>query len=580
MAAENSKTSYINCNVSGLMSLPKDLFNKIGSYLPLKGSMDLSITSHGLRTMVCNDSYFDQFKKQSQKLKLTDVILIKIYENDGSLEFFKHCEQLYIGSRKNINCLDNNGINDEKCILHKIISKIENGQQNNESCNLLWFRFIISNIEQLFVSDEWLCAFKHIPMSWIFDKKPLFNPNQKFPEISIVGEYNVEKDIPRKWNKPAAMAFANEFEKYWLLLSNKSKEEKEKEKEKEKGKSTSRMSNVNNVRPICRLWVVCGGIGPASANIFELLLKLHRNFTGLTIPFPCFEGGIESLNHFFEIFHSNVKRLELLFSSQAINVDVLSQIFKFGDIENIKNNLYLELMADLETSEDELSFEKLLEKYNVITVGKNKDKDNNIDYNYNYNSILPQIRTLCFIFNGTIPEIGVTVKSLINQEKLIKLLNIEESVTEIISLMWLNTCKNSIVEAFTQIINKLSKLTCIEFRFRIVSFQLGFEHVSRVYKESLSVWLINAACAKNIKIVTIQLGRPRYYCCRKDEFVIEIENQELLYTRKNELKERIEKCLDRALKNVQSIWSDEGEHIAAFRRFVTQRFVFIKRFQL
>ena len=169
-----------------LTSLPTDIFNKIGSYLPLTCCIQLSTTSHQLHKMVQNDDFFSQIKSQMKTMKLTESLLTTIYENDSSLECFKFCEHLYISSDIWIDCNDDD--NDRnKCVLHKIVSKIDTYDNTNKDkskdkmCNILWFRFILSNIEQLFVSTSWHCAFKHLPMSWIFDKNPWFNPNQKFP---------------------------------------------------------------------------------------------------------------------------------------------------------------------------------------------------------------------------------------------------------------------------------------------------------------------------------------------------------------------------------------------------------------
>ena len=127
-----------------LENLPLDIFNKVGSYLPLNSSINLSITNHAINILIDNDLYYDQFKTQTQKLHLTHVKLESIYKHDGTLKWFKNCEQLYIGNIEYINC---NSVSDaQECPIHKIVEKIieYDHDENNKTCNLFWFRFILS----------------------------------------------------------------------------------------------------------------------------------------------------------------------------------------------------------------------------------------------------------------------------------------------------------------------------------------------------------------------------------------------------------------------------------------------------
>ena len=57
--------------------------------------------------------------------------------------------------------------NTYKCILSKLVEKIENGLNNNNEYDLHWFKKIWCNTIKIYISNSWQCAFNHLPMTWI-----------------------------------------------------------------------------------------------------------------------------------------------------------------------------------------------------------------------------------------------------------------------------------------------------------------------------------------------------------------------------------------------------------------------------
>ena len=57
---------------------------------------------------------------------------------------------------------------------------------------------------------------------------------------------------------------------------------------------------------------------------------------------------------------------------------------------------------------------------------------------------------------GKTPQVGNTVIELLNHQKLIKLLNVEQTLNEIIASISLGGCKQIIITAFSQIFNRFA----------------------------------------------------------------------------------------------------------------------------
>ena len=216
---------------SSLRQMPKDIFYHITSYLPLESSIYLSITNHTFHSIVENEEYWNKYSlisSNAYKLTLDDTKLQVIYDNNCICECLsRYCKHLYIEcwDEDEIHCQDCT-IN-SKCILYKLIESIKNG-----NCDLSWFASILSHIKRLHVSNQWHCAFNHLPMSWIFDQCENNKCIRKTKVIDIIGSTDGNENL----SDEAILLFAKKYHKYIKKkLSQKSKH-KDKDKDKNKGK--------------------------------------------------------------------------------------------------------------------------------------------------------------------------------------------------------------------------------------------------------------------------------------------------------------------------------------------------------
>ena len=183
VACANSQSTHVqqshkcndvknNNNHSKIQSLPNDIFINIGSYLPVKSSIQISKLNRWFHRMVQNREYFGR----QSRLKLTEMELQTICKYDSNLECYEQCEELALciqnrrtfkPQQRTIDCekYRNHG----HCALQQIVSKIRSNNNSTGNHSFEWFKRLLNNINCLSVANSWCCVFKHIPMSWIFD---------------------------------------------------------------------------------------------------------------------------------------------------------------------------------------------------------------------------------------------------------------------------------------------------------------------------------------------------------------------------------------------------------------------------
>lgn len=176
-----------------LEELPCDVLHRMGSYLPIRTNIKLSLTCHSLFSLIQNEGYFNEksFSHQINALELTYNDIETIVRTNANLQCYSKCQRLYLIG----NCNNCNG----NCYLAQLIKKIDSANlrnNNNSGINsidntnmydyfcLRWFKHMLSNVNRLFIPNNWSCVFQHIPMSWIFDKNDSTN---KGKNISIIG---------------------------------------------------------------------------------------------------------------------------------------------------------------------------------------------------------------------------------------------------------------------------------------------------------------------------------------------------------------------------------------------------------
>ena len=165
---------------------------------------------------------------------------------------------------------------------------------------------------------------------------------------------------------------------------------------------------------------------------FKTLQQLHKNFTKVGIVIPRVSDNfaysrriqyekLNSLNEYFDIFHSRLKTLLFQFSEYTFNDNIkLSQTsstlgYELFDNNHVYDNTHF--LEHLLRTDAQLPFYKFLDMY----------LDNAHEYE------LPQIKTLQMELIGNVYNSHFWVSDALadQTEKLMKLLNIENSVTSV-----------------------------------------------------------------------------------------------------------------------------------------------------
>ena len=153
------------------------------------------------------------------------------------------------------------------------------------------------------------------------------------------------------------------------------------------------------LRKIQRIWY-----NRSECDAIEIHSSFGNNLTGIILDFPRLWDNkcrCQDLDTFFKVFHANLNWLEIHIDMHNIgNNNILSQLFK--------NNK--QLCDDLSKTEAELPFDQLLKKFNCE------------------NKCLPQIKNLVIDFEKCVDNDESCLSKLLNNLKLVQLLNIQESV--------------------------------------------------------------------------------------------------------------------------------------------------------
>ena len=176
-------------NVSKLDLVSDHVFFHISFYLLTKESLNLSMTSHSFHKKTQNNECFcasrlKLLRGKCSSVNLNEKILNTIDSNNCIMECMHKYTQIDINTvtgyqYSNLCC--------NKCPLSCVVDKINNN--NHINYDLLWFKTIWSNITYIYISNQFGCVLKHVPISWILENK-----NQVLKPIKVLGAASVHSE--------------------------------------------------------------------------------------------------------------------------------------------------------------------------------------------------------------------------------------------------------------------------------------------------------------------------------------------------------------------------------------------------
>ena len=483
------KADDIKSVETNLDLLPNGVFFHVSFYLSLKTCLNLSMTSHSFHKKIQTTPCLGMIK-DCDTVQLNPTTMTTIAQNNCIMQCvhkFTHIEIKTMDNHKYSNCDCTN------CPLSRLIDKINTGNYD-----LLWFKTIWKNITQIFVCNQYPCALKHIPISWILEDK-----NQDLEPIDVIG---ASKHVAREGLIDESIV-------------------------KNFAKSVKNHINDNpdkTIRKIQRIWYDSDECDP-----IEIYSSFGDNLTGILLCLPRLWDNkcrFQDLETFFKIFHKNVNWLEIDTYFDRVNHNIVSQLFK--------NNQ--QLCDDLNKTEKQLSFDQFLKKYNcenqclttteylVINVG-----DNDADCKE------------CVLFE------------LFNNDKIVKLLNIEESIESL--RINVKTPKRRIKNLMPLAVSKLNNLEECSCRVRL-NDELKSSQEETLIQEFFQLaneFLLQMVTKRKGEYVLLTVDPPELTCtgAKNLDYTINIENKnELLYANRDVLQSKISSIVDQSIEAVKKIW--------------------------
>ena len=652
--------------VSPLVELPQDIFSTIGSYLPLKSSINLSLTNSEIFLMIHNDDYFGYSRKQTNELILYPSLGETILTTNANMECFKKCQRLIISSINPYDDRDNGAASvyiynflskiqcsdTKRCFFCKLVKEIK----DLGNYDLYWFKILLSTVSEIFWSIKWACIFNenHIPISWIFDKQKVKKSGAS-KSVKISG-HGYSKSLTHEKSTTLSttqmFSFVNAYDAYF----NKKLAEIDNHEQKDggNGNNIGKGDNTNGDSKTAyaitmtkqeKMNIVYQNTRKfkdmrMDLNKYDLntIAKLHGNFGELTfqLPPPRYTTRLfESLDQFYQVFHRQLSKLRI--HCQPVKNDdpnVVSQLFGLNTNDNngyAKSIVYINdndndavtvgsdikkdddngnmittsedanldvdtlnvdktkerivsvdnLIKDLGTSQDKLSFEQFLQKYKI-----------------DISSVGPRIRHLTFSFssryasnanNGgaNIDKKGII--SFIKHDKLIKLFCIEKSVTHLDFGLRVASNITQIKTIFSDMM-KIIEIICKKMqRLKIVIIRLqpeqscNWQNLAVLYDLHLDKILYNCCLATNIIRVTITIkhGFNIYRNRNIHKWNIALDSTDLLLPR-NALKLRqiIQHQTSKSRNTLETEWNDMESDIKSGKFLFRHAFMFNKNFRV
>ena len=490
------KQNKQNKSKLNLNSLPNGVLCHISFYLPLSSCLKLSMTSHSFHEKIQNNQCLgvkSQHDRDNKMIKLCPQILTIIGENNCIMECMHKHTRIDIKSSDNDCSWDCND-----CPLSHLIDKIE----KDENYDLLWFKRIWSNMQWIYISNEYPCVLNHVPMSWIFDA------HHNSYDIETLGTPPDGSNLTVRisMSKEIVDNFAKKFKSY---LND------------SRGKET---------RKIRRLWhcrVKC--------DFIQIFSSFGHCLTGVSLDLPRIwddnKCRFEQLDTFFKVFHENLTLLEIHMDRDKIgSSSIASQLFK--------NNK--PLSNDLEKSEQELPFNQFLKKYNC------------------QNKCLPKIWSLEMAFYKIFPHEQSALSKLIKNDKIMKLLNLQQSVrcvTFLLGPIDVNTDTRKVdIQNLNQLaISKLDNLEYGEYSF-CLNERINKDEIEK-YLTLANDLVLQMAIKHGTKCVYLAIGVRDWIYQQALSYKLKIETKdELLYKNRDSLRKKISCIVNDSIEDVKKIW--------------------------
>ena len=483
-----------------LDSLPNAVFCHISFYLPITCCLHLSMTSHSFHKKTQNSQCLGATNRPYYNtIRLHPRQLNTIEENNCIMQCTHKYSTLKI---KTIYDYPYSNSNCNNCPLSRLIDKIE----NDKNYDLLWFKMIWKNMTSIYVSNNYRCALEHIPISWILeneDEHEMLKPINVFGAINTSTTYISETIIDK---------FAKRMKNY--INDNPDKK----------------------FRKIQRIWY-----DRDECDMIDIYSSFGNNITGIIIDLPRLwddKCRFDNLETFFKVFHKNLNWLEIFIDEDNIGSgNIVSQLFK-------NNNNNKQLCDDLNKTEKQLSFNQFLKKYNC------------------QNKKFSSIEELVINFEMYVPYSQCALFKLLNNDKIIKLLNIKESVkylclTSFPCVKQVIKHKLDIEKVIQLAISKVDNL--VECTYALKAKNSIDEQEMQSILDMLNALLFGMVMKSTSKCLYLTINTKDWIRKKKlnDKIIIENKNQ-LSYCNRDSLKRKISAMVDNSIQTAKQLWRENS----------------------
>ena len=497
--------SETKCNLD---LLPHQVLVHVSFYLPIQSCLNLSMTSHPFHEKIQNNKCLG-VNKGCISVQLNPTKINTIVENNCIME----CTHIRTS-------IDINTINDDSysafnctdCPLSRLIDKIN----SNKNYDLLWFKTIWSNMKHIYISNHYLCALQHIPISWVFEDK---HDGSK-PIVTFAASLGrINPSIIKRFGKRVKNYISDNLDKKIRKLH------------------TIILSNVR-------------------CDIIEIMPLFCGHLTGILLILPRLRDNkcrFQDLDTFFKIFHQNLDQFSIFLNEKdGVNVGIVSQLFKNNE----------QLCDDLNKTEEQLPFSQFLKKYGA------EDKD------------LPQIKNLKILVGKVMnPYQQSILFQLFNNEKIFKLLNCQESIKSLLfdfhprkNMIKSESDIASLIEFAASKLNNLEKCSYVLHLKTSLSDETCTTLIEQFFylaNEFLCEMAIKPKLKKDNVPFIVEMEDDTYD--RVLDYTIKIESKnELLPVNRNALRAKISSLVDQSIETVKKIWY-EKQPVRIEQRFQIKR---------
>ena len=323
----------------------------------------------------------------------------------------------------------------------------------------------------------------------------------------------------------------------------------------------------NEIRRIERIWI------DSNVNKYSYLQQFNGNYGAIIIDFGVQypKSNFRQLVDFFDIFHTNVRWLEIIFDVEQ-NItspiqfeDHIAKQF-VSDYCNFINDTWQTNILYQTFMDKNVSFDTFLAIYDC------------------HDKKLPQINTFSVNIHG-IGRCNMLI-AMINNNKLMKLLNLHNSVKDL-TLLFLNSNHLYDIQLFVpciyRLLEELKELTCVTVTIHLDDSVSNFAMKRYFYNAFLVSLLINCVCHSNIQTLIVRCGYAGAIEWDTHKIQVSIHDKEqLLMQNKAQLKKNLLDVAKESSKEFTKLWCDIDKHRLMCNRSLSlkQIFTFDRGFML